>query len=237
MPRALRRNAPTLNTIANALSVSFHPERAIGCELSRNWDDGMVCTVSDPYTPDESSPRGPISSNSVGTARNSDMFTSTSSRPMRPGDSRRFGSVADGAPSNPPLQRSNGPVASLPFPFAAERQYRWTDMEPDIANVALGFAMEFGKNWLQPIHARLAAKFPTLTAPELDEYDRCCRDVMDFGNAQVPPLWRQASGREGEAFTFFESRLLERYAWLSRRNLKRLFSQGCYYAHHEGELS
>jgi hypothetical protein len=29
-----------------------------------------------------------------------------------------------GAPSNRPLQRTNGSVASLPLPFAAERQYR-----------------------------------------------------------------------------------------------------------------
>jgi hypothetical protein len=31
-------------------------------------------------------------------------------------------------PSNLPLQRTNGSVAALPLPPAAERQYRWTDM-------------------------------------------------------------------------------------------------------------
>jgi hypothetical protein len=30
------------------------------------------------------------------------------------------------SPPNKPLQRTNGSVASLPLPFAAERQYRWT---------------------------------------------------------------------------------------------------------------
>lgn len=109
-------------------------------------------------------------------------------------------------------------------------------MAPEILNVALGFAMEFGKNWLQPVHDRLGTRFPVLTPGELDEYDRCCREVMTFANAQVPFFWSQSEGREQEAFGKLEQVLLGRYPWLSRSNLKQLFSQGCYYAHKDGEL-
>lgn len=56
-------------------------------------------------------------------------------------------------------------------------------VDVDVLNSGLDFAMEFGKDWLRPIQERLRAKFSDLTPSELDAYDRACREAMNFDPA------------------------------------------------------
>jgi hypothetical protein len=109
-------------------------------------------------------------------------------------------------------------------------------MDERTLNVGLDMAMEFGPNWLKPIQERLGKKFPELNPLELDEYDRICREAMNFGHAQVVPCERESKGDRHAAFERFQTNVLARYAWVSRKNLDHLFSQGWYYAMKDGDL-
>ena len=109
-------------------------------------------------------------------------------------------------------------------------------MDIGVLNKGLDFAMEFGMNWLRPIQERLAAQFPYLSQAELDEYDRVCREAMNFGHTQVAACWREAHSENRQAFQFFRRDVVARYPWVSDANLAHLFSQGCYYAFKDGEI-
>lgn len=113
---------------------------------------------------------------------------------------------------------------------------RHSILDEHILNVGLDLAMEFGANWLTPIQARLAKKFPSLSAAELDGYEHACREAMTFGHAQVPILWRRAGGDEPTARRLFDEVLLCAHPWITPKNLSHLFSQGCYYAWKDGNL-
>ncbi len=104
------------------------------------------------------------------------------------------------------------------------------ELDAEILNDGLALAMEFGKDWLQPIQSRLAKRHPQLTTAELDTYDDACGAAMRFGHERVPAVWPGRAGSEREAFRRFRDDVLARHPWVSADNLSRLFSQGCYYA-------
>jgi hypothetical protein len=103
-------------------------------------------------------------------------------------------------------------------------------VDQNILNVGLDFALEFGPNWLAPIQDRLASQFPSLTPAELDAYERTCREVMNFGHKLVPTVVTSLDISTEQAFARFTELLHQRYEWISEDHLRRLFSQGCYYA-------
>ena len=109
-------------------------------------------------------------------------------------------------------------------------------MDTAVLNKGLAFAMEFGANWLKPIQERLAKLYPQLSQPELDEYERICREAMTFGHTQLVSCWRDAGANQMEALLYLRRDVLARFPWVSDINLDRLFSQGCYYAHKNGEI-
>ena len=108
-------------------------------------------------------------------------------------------------------------------------------MRPEILSEGLGLAMAFGPDWLRPIQARLGASYPELGGSELDEYDRLCREAMEFGHLQVRVWWHRA-GSEPEAFRLWSEEVRARFPWATDRNLKHLFGQGRYYAWQDGDL-
>jgi hypothetical protein len=103
-------------------------------------------------------------------------------------------------------------------------------VDHNVLNVGLDFALEFGPNWLAPIQNRLATQFPSLTPAELDAYDRSCREVMRYGHQLVPTVVKTLDSSTEESFARFTELVHHRFAWVSEDNLRRLFSQGCYYA-------
>jgi hypothetical protein len=111
--------------------------------------------------------------------------------------------------------------------------------EEKILNQGLEFALEFGANWLQPIQSRLSSKFPELQTDELNKYDSICRKAMKDGHDFIYKKLETA-GREkirmkeedmtGELKLF----LHKKYPWIDSENLKRILSQGYYYAWKDG---
>jgi hypothetical protein len=109
-------------------------------------------------------------------------------------------------------------------------------MDTAVLNKGLDLAMEFGANWLRPIQDRLAVQFPQLSEAELNEYDRVCREAMNFGHTQLVSCWQEAHSEQHQAFEFFRRDVVARYPWVSSTNLSHLFSQGCYYAFKDGDI-
>ena len=60
--------------------------------------------------------------------------------------------------------------------------------EENILNEGVSLAMEFGKNWLQPIQKRLSKKYPKLSTTELDEYNTKCQSAMKLGHDSMVKL-------------------------------------------------
>jgi len=110
-------------------------------------------------------------------------------------------------------------------------------MDAQILNTGLAMAMEFGDNWLRPIQERLHARYCQLSESVLNEYNEQCQAAMKFGHLELRHCWRDAHSQKDAAFQLFRERVCSRYPWISAANLERLFSQGCYYAWKDGELS
>ena len=110
-------------------------------------------------------------------------------------------------------------------------------MDAQILNAGLDMAMEFGAKWLRPIQERLHGRYPGLSKTELDEYNERCQAAMKLGHSELPECWRAAKSQKAGAFQLFRSRVLGIYPWVSGANLDHLFSQGCYYAWKDGELT
>lgn len=111
--------------------------------------------------------------------------------------------------------------------------------ENEILNSGLGFAMEFGENWLQPIHQRLLSKYDFLTKKQLDEYNSKCTEVMKIGQnfiykTLVEVSENQVTIEENHLKEILKSFMLSDYPWIDDKNLSRLFNQGCYYAYKDG---
>ncbi|RYE26542.1 MAG: hypothetical protein EOP51_00300 [Sphingobacteriales bacterium] len=111
--------------------------------------------------------------------------------------------------------------------------------EADILNAGLDMAMEFGKNWLQPIQERLGKKFPALKNSRLDHYNKICRGAMKAGQKFIYDTLaaNQEPGHKIDSKDLqvdFEQWMVARYPWVDQANLRRVFSQGMYYAWHDG---
>ncbi len=111
--------------------------------------------------------------------------------------------------------------------------------ELEILNSGLFFAMEFGENWLQPIESRLLSKYNFLSTEQLNKYNEVCREAMFAGHKCVHDILEKV---ENENQTIKENILkqqminflLKQYSWINEKNLKKIFSQSCYYAYKEG---
>ena len=111
--------------------------------------------------------------------------------------------------------------------------------ETEILNSGLKLAMEFGKNWLQPIQNRLLKKYNFLTTEEVDKYNLICKEVMRNGNAFIYDTLsnlteKEATIKRRELKNQCDNFILEKYPWISKSNLSRLFNQECYYAGKDG---
>ncbi|WP_313100714.1 hypothetical protein [Epilithonimonas sp.] len=101
----------------------------------------------------------------------------------------------------------------------------------EILNTALAMSMEFGENWLKPIHERINKKYPNISSEDLDKLNSICKKVNQFANNYV---YRGGSVINGEIkfvdYNQFKNDILLKYNWISEDNLSHLYSQSCYYA-------
>ncbi len=101
----------------------------------------------------------------------------------------------------------------------------------EVANAGLKLSMEFGEQWLEPIHNRLAARYPTLTDRVLERYDKLCKKINKTGHAYVRKNPVKVEGRvELMSMAVFEAFMVQQYPWINDDNLGQLYSQSCYYA-------
>lgn len=111
--------------------------------------------------------------------------------------------------------------------------------ENEILNSGLNFAMEFGENWLQPIQKRLLFKYGFLTSKQRDEYNAICTTTMKIGHEFIYKsladiLDKDETIKENQFKENFKNFMLNEFPWIDKRNMSRLFSQGCYYAYKDG---
>jgi hypothetical protein len=109
----------------------------------------------------------------------------------------------------------------------------------EILNKGLEFALEFGKNWQQPVQSRLAKNYPTLNADELNSYNEICRKVMTTGHQYIYRALESATLENKKIKTSHLAAdlklfLHKDYPWISSDNLKSIHNQGCYYAWKDG---
>ncbi|MCA9643383.1 MAG: hypothetical protein H6718_10950 [Polyangiaceae bacterium] len=105
-----------------------------------------------------------------------------------------------------------------------------TPTDPELANLSLRLALEWGEDWLVPIQERLSQIRPDLTQAQLDDCQADAKRVFDH----ALKLGREALKRHGlegsAAADASRQALLEAFPWLDEANLSRLVSQSLYYA-------
>lgn len=107
------------------------------------------------------------------------------------------------------------------------------DSEEGILNAGLTFAMEWGEDWMKPIHQRLSAQFPQLSQEDLERFNTSCREAMNYGHQQMYQLAEQR-GADNVGRDEFAQIIRAAYPWVNPDNLARLFSQSWYCAWKDG---
>ena len=102
-------------------------------------------------------------------------------------------------------------------------------MGEETLNLGLAIAMEWGKDWLNPIQTRLKKQRPDLSPKQLRECNKLCQDVMRHGHKLVHEFLGPDFDTDS-AFKPWAAKMRETYPWISDDNLGSCFSQGYYYA-------
>lgn len=109
----------------------------------------------------------------------------------------------------------------------------------EILNKGLKFALEFGKNWMQPINERLSRRFPDLTHAELEEFNKICEQVRNDSLIHMSERLQNITEQqqeitEKELKSELAKWVNEQFPWVSKSNIKRIYSQGMYYGWKDG---
>ena len=111
--------------------------------------------------------------------------------------------------------------------------------EDDILNRGLKYSMEFGENFLQPIHNRLENKYSHLNKSQLEFYSKTCQQVRYDGNQFVYYTLERLNVQrqnisEKKLRDDFHDFIKNKYSWTTPQNINSLFSQSCYFAWKDG---
>ena len=104
-----------------------------------------------------------------------------------------------------------------------------------ILNQGLSLAIGFGNNWLQSINDRFKTKYPFLSDVEIIEYNDVCQNVTRQGHELIYDsldklLNSNNTIGNSQLKKQFDIYMKSNFDWVSNNNLRRLYSQGCYYA-------
>jgi len=108
-----------------------------------------------------------------------------------------------------------------------------------ILNLSLDLALAWGPNWAQPIQSRLAAKDDTLSFSDLNEYNDLSQEVLNEGFQFITSRLEgvcdaRETIKEKDLKTVFVENMVGKYPWINEEHLKKIFSQGLYYAWKDG---
>ena len=100
---------------------------------------------------------------------------------------------------------------------------------PELLNVALDMSLEWGENWLAPIHERIREAYPELSLEDADVLNHWCIEAREYAYALVEEEYPMTLRNEkGTAM----DRVQQKYPQIDGKNLSHLYSQGMYYAWH-----
>lgn len=110
-----------------------------------------------------------------------------------------------------------------------------------IFNKGVQLASEFGENWLNPIQDQLMLEFAFLSRDHVDFYNKICIKARDEAYKFVFNQMSDLAGRKEtisktQSFALFEIHMQLKYPMLNEENLKKLYSQGCYYCWKDGMI-
>ncbi|CAG0974863.1 hypothetical protein ANRL3_01740 [Anaerolineae bacterium] len=96
-----------------------------------------------------------------------------------------------------------------------------------IANAALNLSLEWGENFGKPINARLIKMFPQVSETRAAELDRLCKEIKRYA---FDLYYDMVAANTMNEWTV-QQKIKTRYPFLDKDNLRRLGTQGMYYAH------
>lgn len=115
-------------------------------------------------------------------------------------------------------------------------------LDPDIFNVALKMATEFGPNLMQPIQERLLKEYPQLCPKHLAYYNEITTKARDEGHRFVYKQMEQLAAKsetisKSWSKALFDVHMQAKFPLIDNENLSHLYSQGCYYCRKDGIIT
>jgi hypothetical protein len=110
-------------------------------------------------------------------------------------------------------------------------------MDPDICNTALKISLQWGPERSTPFKTRLAEARPGISDRDIEALEKQSHEVESAAWGSVVEHMKAHGMKDAPAREAWARPLLAKWPWLDDDNLAMLWTQGCYYAWHDGELT
>jgi hypothetical protein len=110
-------------------------------------------------------------------------------------------------------------------------------MDSAISNSALKIHLAWGPERAKPFATRVTAAHPGLSPHDIQALERDFSQIESAAWGSVVAAMKAHGMNDAAARTSWKKPLLAKWPWLSEANLSSLWTQGCYYAWHDGELT
>lgn len=110
-------------------------------------------------------------------------------------------------------------------------------MDPAISNSALKISLTWGPERSTPVATRIAAAHPHLSPADISALEKQSSQVESAAWGSVVEHMKAHGNNDPAARETWRKPLLAKWPWLNEDNLSSLWTQGCYYAWHDGELT
>ncbi len=110
-------------------------------------------------------------------------------------------------------------------------------MDDLVRNEALRISIEWGPRRSIPYETRLANSRPELAQSQIEELRTLCAQVESEAWGTVVQHFKANGMNDAAAIDAWTTALRAKWPWLNQNNLASLWTQGCYYAWKEGDLT
>jgi hypothetical protein len=111
------------------------------------------------------------------------------------------------------------------------------DVDDAVRNEALLISLEWGPRRSIPFEERLAAARPELSGEEVADLRKLTNQVESEAWGTVASFFTAHGMKDRDANAAWTRALLAKWPWLTEKSLAALWTQGCYYAWKDGELT
>lgn len=108
--------------------------------------------------------------------------------------------------------------------------------EAAIKNDALRISMEWGPRRSMPYEMRIREVHPQLLDHQIHDLETLSNEIQSAAWGSVVQAMKSHHKDEQAAQQTWRNTLRKKWPWLSDANLGAAWTQGCYYAWHDGEL-